>query len=285
MVTPLAKTIEETVVRPSSVMAWWLAGTGFVLKTSAGTQVYVDPYFSNCVAQIFGVERAVPPPVTAEDARPDLVVATHWHEDHLDPEGLPILARYSAAQFLCPPSCRSRLLGWLVPGERVTAIAEGQTHTFRDVRITAVPARHVAGIAGWEVPDAIGLLIEAEGLRIYHTGDTEYDLRLRALAYDAERPIDVMMTVINGAGGNMNAHEAALLAWHIRPKVVIPMHHILWKDFTGGEQATLDPQLFADTYRRLGGTGQVRALAVGEGIELRGDASGIASGSPEADRL
>src|SRR4029077_15736841 len=108
--------------------------------------------------------------------------------------------------FLCPPSGQSRLLGWLVPRQRVTAISAGQTHTFRDVRITAVPARHESGTLGWEVPDAIGLLIEAEGVRLYHTGDTEYDLRLRALAYDKTRPIDAMMVVINGAGGNMNAH-------------------------------------------------------------------------------
>ncbi|MEI7468845.1 MAG: MBL fold metallo-hydrolase [Chloroflexota bacterium] len=264
----LAQTIRETQVRPGRVMAWWLSGTGFVLKTSAGTQIYIDPYFSNCVAQIFGIDRAVPPPVPVADAQPDLVIATHWHEDHLDPEGLPILARSSSTQFLCPPSCRSRLLGWLVPGQRVTAFSEGQTYTFRDVQITAVAARHLAGIAGWEVPDAIGLLIETEGLRIYHTGDTEYDLRLRALAFDKQRPVDVMMTVINGVGGNMNAHEAALLAWHIHPRILIPMHHILWKDFDGGEQATLDPALFADTYHRLGGTGQVHLLNVGDGIEL-----------------
>lgn len=249
-------------------MAWWLSGTGFVFKTSKGTQVYVDPYFSNCVSQIFGVERAVPPPISARDARPDLLIATHWHEDHLDPEGVPIVAKNSPAQFLGPPSCRSRLLGWLVPGDRVTALSEGQTHTFRDVQITAVPARHLPGIPGWEVPDAIGLLIEVEGLRIYHTGDTEYDLRLRALAYDPKHPIDVMMTVINGTGGNMNAHEAALLAWHLRPRIVIPMHHILWKDFAGGEQATLDPNLFAETYHRLGGAGRVILPVVGEGIEL-----------------
>jgi L-ascorbate 6-phosphate lactonase len=156
-----------------------------------------------------------------------------------------------------------------VPGQRVTTIQTGQTHTFRDVRITALPARHVTSIEGWEVPDAIGLLIEAEGVRIYHTGDTEYDLRLRALAFDKDHPIDAMLTVINGAGGNMNAHEAALLAWHIQPRIIIPMHHVLWKDFSGGEQATLDPNLLADTYRRLGGAGQVCALNVGEGIELR----------------
>jgi len=262
----LTETIAQTHVHPGSLMAWWLGGTGFVFKTSAGTQLYVDPYFSNCVAQIFGVERAFPPPIPVEEAAPDLVVATHWHEDHLDPEGLPILARRSDTCFLGPPSCRSRLLGWLVPAERMTAISAGESHTFRDITIRAVPARHVAGIPGWETPDAIGLLIEAEGLRIYHTGDTEYDLRLRALAYDKERPIDALLTVINGAGGNMNAHEAALLAWQIAPRLIVPMHHILWRDFTGGEQATLDPALLADTYRRLGGTGEVRPLSIGEGL-------------------
>jgi L-ascorbate 6-phosphate lactonase len=265
----LAQTISDTRVRPGSVMAWWLSGTGFVFKTSAGTQIYVDPYFTNCVSQIFGVERALPPPVPVEEAEPDLVIATHWHEDHLDPEGVPILAKRTDTQFLCPPSARSRMLGWLVPGPRVTAITEGQTHAFRDVRITAVPARHIPNVPGWEVPDAIGLLIETEGMRIYHTGDTEYDLRLRALAYDKDHPIDVMLTVINGAGGNMNAHEAALLAWHIQPKVVIPMHHILWKDFDSGAQGTLDPNLLAATYRRLGGTGEVKIVEVGDGFELK----------------
>lgn len=267
--TNLATVIANTHVRPGSVMAWWLTGTGFVLKTPAGTQVFIDPYFSDCVSRIFGIQRAVPPPVPVEEAAPDLVIATHWHEDHLDPEGLPALSRRSPTRFLCPPTCQSRLLGWDVPRDRVTPITVGQTHVFRDVSITAVPARHAPGIPGWEVPDAIGLYIEVDGVRIYHTGDTEYDLRLRALGYDPSRPIDAMMTVINGAGGNMNAHEAALLAWQLRPRVVIPMHHVLWKDFTGGEQATLDPALFAETYRRLGGTAEVALLQPGEGIELR----------------
>ena len=207
----LAQTIAATSVRPNSVMAWWLGGTGFVFKTSAGTQLYVDPYFSNCVARIFGVERAFPPPIPVEEAAPHLLVATHWHEDHLDPEGLPILARRSDTRFLGPPSCRARLLGWLIPADRVTAISTGESHTFRDITIRTVAARHIAGIPGWETPDAIGLLIEAEGLRIYHTGDTEYDLRLRALAYDKERRIDAMLTVINGTGGNVTLTRSTQL--------------------------------------------------------------------------
>jgi L-ascorbate metabolism protein UlaG (beta-lactamase superfamily) len=264
----LAETITAAQVPPGQVLAWWLGGTGFVFKTAAGTQIYVDPYFSNCVAAIFGVERAFPAPISAEDARPDLLLATHWHEDHLDPEGLPILARHSQARFLAPPSCVSRLLGWGVARDRVAGLRVGETQTFRDVSITAVAARHVAGTPGWETDDAIGLLLDFGGLRVYHSGDTEYDLRLRALAYDKARPIDVCMLVINGAGGNMNAHEAALLAWQLGARTVVPMHHILWKEFTGGEQATLDPNLLAETYRRLGGGGEVRALEVGEGLML-----------------
>ena len=169
------------------------------------------------------------------------------------------------------PSCVSRMLGWGIGRDRVTGITTGQTQAFGDVKITAVPARHVAGVPGWETPDAIGLLIDFGSLRVYHSGDTEYDLRLRTLAYDKQAPIHACMLVINGAGGNMNAHEAALLAWQLGAKVIMPMHHILWKDFTGGEQATLDPHVLADTYGRLGGAGEVKIIEVGEGLYLQGD--------------
>jgi L-ascorbate 6-phosphate lactonase len=268
----LTQTIADTQIEPGSVMAWWLGGTGFVFKTPAGRQIYVDPYLSNVVAQIFGVERGFPTPIAAEDARPDLVISTHWHEDHLDPGSIPAIAKHSNARFLCPPSARSRVLGWGVAADRVQNLQVGETHEFRDVKIQAVPARHLAGIPGWETPDAVGLILEFDGLRVYHSGDTEYDLRLRALA---KENIDVAMVVINGAGGNMNAHEAALLVWQLGAQLAIPMHHLLWKDFTGGPEATLDPKLFESTYQKLGGTGEVRSLAVGEGIVLKSESKWV----------
>jgi L-ascorbate metabolism protein UlaG (beta-lactamase superfamily) len=148
-------------------------------------------------------------------------------------------------------------------------IKTGEGHQFKDVKISAVAARHVVDVPGWEVNDAIGVVLEFDGLRVYHSGDTEYDLRLRAMAYDKDRPIHVCIVAINGTGGNMNAHEAALLAWQLGSRIVVPMHHRIWKDFTGGEQATVDPQLFIDTYRHLGGDGEVVLFEVGEGAELR----------------
>lgn len=257
--------IQQATVDPGTVRVWWLGGTGFVFKTHQGTQIYIDPYLSDSVGAIFGQPRGFPAPIALEDVRPDLVLATHFHEDHLDPGGIPTIAKVSNAVFMCPPTALSRALGWGVPRERVLSLEQGQTRQFRDVTIQAVYARHIAGIAGWEVPDAIGVIFDFGGLRVYHSGDTEYDLKLRAL-YQVN--LDVAMLVINGTGGNMDAHEAALLAWRLGVKTAIPMHHILWKDPAPHPEATLDPLLFRQTYEKLGGAGQVRILDVGESMVL-----------------
>src|SRR5262245_33970719 len=97
--TSLVQTIAATQVAPGGVIAWWLGGTGFVFKTPAGTQIYIDPYLSNVVSQIFGVHRGFPAPIAVEEARPDLVISTHFHEDHLDPGSIPIIANNSNALF------------------------------------------------------------------------------------------------------------------------------------------------------------------------------------------
>src|SRR5258706_8949551 len=93
----------QTKVDKGTVRAWWLGGTGFIFKTHSGTQIYIDPYLSDSVAAIFGQERAVPAPIAPEDARPDLVIATHFHEDHLDPGSIPPTSNHSDALFMCPP--------------------------------------------------------------------------------------------------------------------------------------------------------------------------------------
>ena len=81
----LASRIAQRTVPPGKVAAWWLGGSGFVFKTPAGAQVYVDPYLSDVVNAIFGMARAFPAPLRPEEVRPDVIISTHWHEDHLDP--------------------------------------------------------------------------------------------------------------------------------------------------------------------------------------------------------
>ena len=149
--TELVRELANITVAPGTVHAWWLGGTGFVFKTPAGTTIYVDPYLSNMVAQIFGVERGFPAPITAQEARPDLVISTHWHEDHLDPGTLPTIAQQSNALFMTTPGAQSRLLSWGVPRERVQPIVSGDSLEFRDVGIRFSYDERVNGRTGERV--------------------------------------------------------------------------------------------------------------------------------------
>lgn len=268
--TLLNERISRRSVTSERLACWWLGGSGFVFKSAAGVVLYIDPYLSDSVKSIFGVGRAFPPPIAATDVRADGVISSHWHEDHLDPGTIPDIARHCpSARFLMPPSAMSRALGWGISRDRITPlVVGGSVQIGDDVTVTAVPARHEASVPGWEVPDAIGVVLESHGLKIYHSGDTEYDIRLRLLK---TQQIDVAILCINGVSGNMDAHEAALLAWQLGARVVIPMHHYLWAENSGSAAATLDPRLFADTYARLGGIGRVVLPEVGQEICLELD--------------
>ncbi|HVF11430.1 MAG TPA: MBL fold metallo-hydrolase [Abditibacteriaceae bacterium] len=262
----LAAEIAQRQIKTGHISAWWLGGSGFVFKTPGGLQVFIDPYLSDVVNAIWGLERALPAPIRAGDARPDVCISTHWHEDHLDPGTIPVIAQNSpATRFVMPPSAMSRAAGWGVPRDRIAVLSNDQSLEIGDIKITATPARHDAGLTGWEAPDAMGVILEATGLKIYHSGDTEYDNRLRMMWRER---FDVATVPINGVTGNMNAHEAALLCWQLGAKTVIPHHHLLWASNPGGEDATWDPNLFAQTYANLGGAGRVMLPEIGVEMEF-----------------
>jgi L-ascorbate 6-phosphate lactonase len=248
------------------ISAWWLGGSGFCFKTAHGTRIFLDPYLSDIVKVIFGAGRAFPPPISAEDVRADVVIATHWHEDHLDPGAIPIIARNNPeCKLIMPPSAVARALSWGVARAQLAPLQWGKQIQIGDVTLEATPARHEVSIPGWEVPDAMGVLMIHDNLTIYHCGDTEYDVRLRRLK---QRQPDVALLCINGITGNMDAYEAALLAWHLGSSLVMPIHHYLWAATTGSAEETLDPTLFVETYKRLGGSGQAMIPAIGKEIDL-----------------
>lgn len=265
MASTLAERIAQRSVAPHHLSAWWLGGSGFVFKAASGRQLWVDPYLSDIVAEIFAQPRAFPAPLTVAESFPDVVVSTHLHEDHLDPGFIPALARARPnVRFVMPPTAMGRARTWGVPGARIITLSYGQTVEVDGFAITGVPARHIAG-PGFEAPDAMGVIIETDGVAVYHTGDTEYDVRIRALR---NRKLTLATLCINGVTGNMNAHEAALLAWHLQVSTVVPHHHLLWATKSSDPGETLDPRLFESTYRKLGGTAQVVLPEVGGEIDV-----------------
>ena len=118
-----------------------------------------------------------------------------------------------------------------------------------DIVIHAIPAAHE-----FLSPDDLGrypclqYIIEGEGKRVYHAGDTlRYEGMLPLLR--SFGPIDAAILPINGRDGeryrrdfigNMTFQEAADLAGELRPGLVIPGHWDMFADNPG------DPDAFAD---------------------------------------
>jgi L-ascorbate metabolism protein UlaG (beta-lactamase superfamily) len=141
-------------------------------------------------------------------------------------------------------------------------LRRGESYTWRDITVTATFARHEE--PGVLAEDAVGYLVILGGVTLWHAGDTDHDARLRSLA---DAGIDAAFLPINGGRSNMNAYEAALLAWELKAKLAIPMRCGMWPDDEYGASfgpATLDPAIFEKTYRKLGGDGDIATLHVGE---------------------
>jgi L-ascorbate 6-phosphate lactonase len=250
--------IADLDVAPNTAACVWLGQGGYGLKSPAGVTVMADAYLSDFAEAAWGVRRAIPPVLDPARFTPDVFIATHWHEDHLDAPTVRHYARQPEVIFGGPTSCVVRAEVWGWPAARTATLNRGDTHRFGDVEITATFARHDEEIA--MTGDAVGFLFDIAGVRIWLVADSEYDARLRPMR---EERIDVMLVPINGVGGNMNAHEAALLTWHVAPRIAVPMHYGMWPDAQYGEDATLDPELFRETLAKLGGETEVQILEPG----------------------
>ncbi len=242
----------------------WLGQGGYAIVAPDGTRCLVDPYLSDYLRDELGQPRAAAIVLDPAETQAAVVVSSHWHPDHLDPLTVkPLAARNPEIRFVGPSANTSRLRGWSIGTDRILSLDRGGDATVGGFSFAAYYARH--DVPGWLAEDAISLVISVGGLTIYYSGDTEYDSR--CLAAKAAGPFDIGFFVTNGSGGNMNAHEAALLAWQLAPQVAVPMHYGMWPPEGYGPGATLDPQLFVDTYRKLGGGG-VAVLELGETIEI-----------------
>ena len=220
----------------------WLGQAGYLIQVNS-TVICIDPYLSDCVFEVEGMPRLIAPPVTPAELRCDLLVTTHDHMDHLDPAAIPEMDRQSIC-FAGPKSCIAHLMQLGIGSDNLLPFDRGQKVRVGDVQLTAVFADHT--------PDSIGVLIEAEGKRLYFTGDTLYNDDLGADA----APVDALFCCINGKLGNMTAEQAAEVAETLRPKLVIPNHFGM---FAGN---TVDPSWFLSEMKRLGIPS--RTLPVGE---------------------
>jgi len=219
---------------PEGALAiYWLCQAGFVFKTSKGGIVYIDPYLSDAVERVVGFKRMMTSLIAPDEVVADLVICTHEHLDHMDTDTLPVIAQNPRTHFAGPIECVKFFEEQRIPAERCHLLQEGRSITMADVTITGVYADH-----GELAPDALGVVVDFEGIKVYHTGDTAYRPE-QFLPAIKMRP-DILLPCINGAYGNMNAREAAQLTQLIVPDLVLPTHFWLFVEQDGNPRQFLE---------------------------------------------
>lgn len=173
---PFSGPLVAQLAKPASDAAlYWLGQAGFAIRAGERT-LLIDPYLSDSLERKYRGSatphgRMMPAPITVDDLPPvDLVLVTHQHTDHMDPDTLaPLAARQPATRFVVPAAAAEearRRIG--VDNSRLEAARPG-------VPLTPFPGLNVMPIrAAHEVldPRFLGYGLSIEGLTIVHSGDT-----------------------------------------------------------------------------------------------------------------
>jgi L-ascorbate 6-phosphate lactonase len=221
--TRLAETIESLKVESGSLAIFWLGQAGFAFKTSRDNLIFIDTYLTNMCESLPGLgimaKRLISSPLEPTEVTTGMWVATHRHQDHLDDEAVTSIVKNAPdVQFAGPLSCIQALEEELsVPAERTHLLSVGEVRQFEGYSLRAVYADH-----GESEPDAVGIVLEVDGIRVYHTGDTSYCPEKMEQVIGLKP--DVIIPCINGSFGNLDGIEAARLANDVGAKAVIPCH-------------------------------------------------------------
>ena len=161
----------------------WI-GHATVLVRMAGKTVLFDPIFSDRASPLpfAGPRRIVPLPIDIPELpKIDVVMISHNHYDHLDEDSVLRLAAMpqGSPRFLVPLGLKA----WFI--ERgITRVDEydwWQSAIEGPLTITLVPVQHWSRRTLTDTNETLwgGWVVEGEGLRIIHTGDTGYSKDFR----------------------------------------------------------------------------------------------------------
>jgi len=239
--------INQTAVEPGSLNIWWIGQEGYVFK-SQDLVIYVDPYLSTYAERITKGQpdehvRMMQSPIRPEEVNnADLVICTHDHADHIDPESIPFIARSSPkANFIVPECARETLLGFKIPEERIHTLRGDDSLTISGITVFAIPAKHERfdkdSLMGYPY---LSYVMNIEGMHLLHTGDTiPYEGQIERFR---PHPVDLAFVPINGRDefrnklgfeGNFNCHEAVEFAKGVGARLTVPMHYDMFSINTG----------------------------------------------------
>ena len=192
----------------------FLGQAGLLLQTASCT-VMIDPYLSDSVEKVNPANyRRVPVDPRFFDIRPDVMIFTHNHLDHYDPETAPVfLTKYRGMTILAPSSVWGNARQE-APGHNYVLFDRHTRWSEYGLTFQAVKAAHSDDYA-------IGVIISDGEKKYYITGDTLYN---EEIFMDLPDDIDTVFLPINGVGNNMNMTDAAAFFRRTGAKKAVPIH-------------------------------------------------------------
>ena len=202
---PLARAqaaLEKDVLKTTSGdLEITFVGHGSLVMAFGGKVVHIDPFGK--AADYTKLPKA------------DVVLITHPHSDHLDPDALR-LVRTEKTAVVASALCSDKAPGAL-------AMKNGDTRTVEGIGIEAVPAYNVAHKNAKGQPwhpkgEGNGYVLTFGGTRVYVAGDTEDTPEMKAL-----EKIDVAFLPMN-LPYTMTPEMVADAAKAFKPKILYPYH-------------------------------------------------------------
>ena len=147
-----------------------------------------------------------------------LILITHEHQDHFDPETLAALVA-ADTKLLVNPAVLEKLPADLKA--KASAIANGEKTTIGTVEFEAIPAYNTTEDRKKYHPQGRdnGYVLTVDGSRVYIAGDTEDIPEMRAL-----KDIDIAFVPMN-LPFTMDVDQASSAVAEIKPAIVYPYHY------------------------------------------------------------
>ena len=198
-------------------------GQAGLLFEKNGLTIMIDPYLSDSVKAVNPNNyRRVPVDEQIFDIHPDVMIFTHNHLDHYDPETVDKFIQKDSGMLVLAPQSVWGEVRKRGGSNNYVLFNRHTSWTESGIRFTAVKAEH-------SDPTPIGVIIDDCEKKYYVTGDTLYN---EEIFNDLPSDIYAVFLPINGVGNNMNMTDAARFAQRIGAKKVVPIHIGMFDEMT-----------------------------------------------------
>jgi L-ascorbate metabolism protein UlaG (beta-lactamase superfamily) len=239
----------------------WLGHASWLIQL-AGTSLLVDPVLGERISGF--IRRNVAPGLRLEELPPiDGCLVTHNHRDHLDLPtlrrvGAPVWAGKGTAPLIRKAALEAHEMGWW------------DSRRVGSATVHFVPSQHWSRRGLFDTNQMLwgGFVVEADGTRVYHSGDTAYfagfaDIRRRFPILDgAMLPIGAYDPPWFMESQHMNPEQATQAFLDLGARDFLAMH---WGTFKLTDEPLTEPaQRLKAEWERLGlATSRLHILPVG----------------------